>query len=93
MTIRRGWNNFFNNFANFFFAKALDKCNSIEYNEIELANASGWVSELLVVFLAVRWEIIKVQQIKFMGDDLRQRRKGNGNKEKYKEGKDRKEKQ
>lgn len=27
---------------------------------------------------------------KFMGDDLRQRRKGNGNKEKYKEGKDRK---
>lgn len=74
----------------FFFAKALDKCNSIDYNEIELANASGWDSELLVVFLAVRWEIIKVQQIKFKGDDLRQRRKGNDNKEKYKEGKDRK---
>lgn len=26
----------------------------------------------MVVFLSVRWEIIKVQQIKFMGDDLRQ---------------------
>ena len=73
LIIRRGWNNFFfffKNFANF--CKTLDKCNSIEYNEIELANASGWDSELLVVFLAVRWEIIKVQQTKFMGDDLRQ---------------------
>lgn len=49
----------------------------------------------MVVFLAVRWEIIKVQQIKFMGDDLRQRRKGNDNKEGNgnKEGKYRKEKQ
>ena len=33
------------------------------HSEVELANASGWDSELLVVFLAVRWEIIKVQQI------------------------------
>ena len=78
LTIRRGWNNFFKNFAKFFknfakfFTKALDKCNSIEYNEIELVNASGWDSELLVVFLAVRWEIIKVQQTKFIGGDLRQ---------------------
>ena len=56
----------FKNFAKFF-AKALDKCNSIEYNEIELVNASGWDSELLVVFLAVWWEIIKVQQIKIYG--------------------------
>ena len=67
LTIRRGWNNFFKNFA-----KALDKCNSIEYNEIELAMQVGGISELLVVFLAVWWEIIKVQQIKFMGDHLRQ---------------------
>ena len=92
LTIRRGWNNFFQEFCEIF-AKALDKCNSIEYNEIELANASGWDSELLVVFLAVRWEIIKVQQIKFMGDDLRQGEIKNGNKEKRKEGKDCKEKQ
>lgn len=75
------------------FTKALDKFDSIEYNEKELAMQVGGIPNFLVVFLAVRWEIIKVQQIKFMGGDLRQRRKGNGNKEKYKEGKDRKEKQ
>lgn len=49
LTIRRGWNNFFKNFAKFF-AKVLDKCNSIEYNEIELAMQVGGIPNFLVVF-------------------------------------------
>ena len=85
MTIRRGWNNFFKEFCKIF-AKALDKCNSIEYNEIELAMQVGGNPNFWLSF----WRYggnNKSATNKFMGDDLRQRRKGNGNKEKYKEGK------
>ena len=69
--------------------KVIDKCDSIEYNEIELAMQVGGIPNFWLSFWRYGGKKIKVQQIKFMGDDLRQRRKGNGNKE----GKDRKEKQ